>query len=257
MPSRADSLLNCVTAYDIGPPPGAKSVEFTAPLTSTPTYSSAVPVPTSSDDPGSEVTGPPGDRVRCGTINAWSVLFGGALDGCLPLDVGIIGGITPFPLQPTPWTGSWSNPYPIKTGGPPEDGERPTSTISSSSSSSSSSTISGACRAAQTTAYTLPEDEENQDWEDLGTDPDFRRRRRSTRPAIIRAAETDPRRMFFRGCLLLSLISYFQASASKDAVFLQRPLPLWIWLMPVLPSTIIISMTQTVWILLFFAMLSR
>ncbi|KAJ7841244.1 hypothetical protein B0H13DRAFT_1910385 [Mycena leptocephala] len=156
-------LISCGRASD-------PTYTFTAPLTSIPTWTTRVPVPPSSDSPEQTVRGPPGDKTSCHPTNIWNVLFGGIIRDCLPLDVGIKGGITPMPIPPPGWTAPWDNPYPIKTpGSGEEDG--------SSSSRSSSSSSTAACRATQAPVYNLPDDAENADWDDDGLDPDYRRKR--------------------------------------------------------------------------------
>ncbi|KAL0952378.1 hypothetical protein HGRIS_006655 [Hohenbuehelia grisea] len=174
------SQPNAVTptwTLNIFPPPNATVVTFTAPLTSSPTWTSTVPVPPQSSSSGVVVTGPPGDHSRCNpSINIWNLLFGGRISGCLPVDVGIRGGITPSPIRPPGWTGPWSNPFPLPTGGPPDPDSSPTGTRTDTSSTSSSSTSSSSC-PTRTPSYSLPDDPENANWSDLGSDPDTRRRR--------------------------------------------------------------------------------
>lgn len=172
--SNPDVLVSLALAYGISPPPGASTVTFTAPLTSKPTYSSKVPVPSSSGSPPATVSGPPGDHNLCGSSNVWSLLFGGIISGCMPGDVGINGGITPRPVPPPDWTGTWPNPYPLSDGEPGD--ESPTSSRTTSTSTSSSSSTSS-CQAVPTAAYNLPDDSDNADWEDDGTDPDYTRKR--------------------------------------------------------------------------------
>lgn len=130
-----------------------------------------VPVP-SKNAPPVTVTGPPGDKNRCNTFNFWTLLFGGAILDCLPLDIGIIGGITPVPVPPPQWKGPWTNPIPRPT--PPPDGDDSTKTTTSASSSSTSSSET-ACQP-KPTVYDWPDDPENADSENDGTDPDRRRR---------------------------------------------------------------------------------
>ncbi|KAJ7708550.1 hypothetical protein B0H16DRAFT_1481276 [Mycena metata] len=105
-------------SLDIIPSPGASTITFTGPLTSTPTWISIVPVPTQTDTPGVNVIGPPADKDRCNSGNIWTLLFNLIIDPCLPLDVGIIDGITPVPVTPPGWTGSWTNPIPRPTPSP-------------------------------------------------------------------------------------------------------------------------------------------
>lgn len=154
-------------AANIQPPPGAPTITFTAPLTGTPTYISTVPVPSRSDSPPNTVVGPPGDKDRCNDLDLWTLLFGGVIGGCMPLDVGIVGGITPNPVPPPGWTGPWINPDPLPTPNP-DDPETSTTT--------STSTTMTTCPTQSAVPYDLPDDPENDDWEDLGTDPDMRRR---------------------------------------------------------------------------------
>ncbi|KAF8631388.1 hypothetical protein AX15_002419 [Amanita polypyramis BW_CC] len=156
--------------WNILPPPSASTVTFTAPLTSSPTYSSTVPVPVISTQTAT-VTGPPGDHSRCDdSINIWSLLFGGIIGGCMPLDIGIQGGITPKAIQPPGWVGPWTDPFPLPTK-PTLSGTSTTETTTSSTTSSTSS-----CTATPG-PYRLPDDPENADYQDLGTDPTYRRRR--------------------------------------------------------------------------------
>ncbi|KAF7311920.1 Glucan 1,3-beta-glucosidase [Mycena indigotica] len=106
-------------SQDIIPPPGATQITFTGPLTSTPTYISIVSVPPKTDSPHPTVTGPPGDHNRCNTLNIWAIIFGGFINPCLPLDIGIIHGLTPVPIPPPDWKGPWTNPIPRPTPPPP------------------------------------------------------------------------------------------------------------------------------------------
>ncbi|KAJ7121425.1 hypothetical protein C8R44DRAFT_853060 [Mycena epipterygia] len=159
---------------NISPTQNATVIVYTAPLTSPVTWSSTITIPPKSTSPPVVVTGPPGDHSRCGgTLNIWSILFGGIILGCPPADVGIIDGITPHPFPPPSWTGFWSDPFNLPTAGSDPDS---TNTQSESSSSSSSSTSTSAC-AIRTPGYNLPDDPENADWSDLGSDPDRRRKR--------------------------------------------------------------------------------
>ncbi|KAJ7739000.1 pectate lyase superfamily protein-domain-containing protein [Mycena metata] len=82
-------------SLDIIPPPGASTITFTGPLTSTSTWIRIVPVPTQTDTPGVNLIGPPADKDRCNSGNIWTLFFNLIIDPCLPLDVGIIDGITP------------------------------------------------------------------------------------------------------------------------------------------------------------------
>ncbi|KLO05526.1 hypothetical protein SCHPADRAFT_946835 [Schizopora paradoxa] len=166
---------------NISPPPNATIVTFTAPLTSTNTFSTTVPVPSKSDSPPVTVTGPSGNHSRCSpSTNIWTLLFRAVIGGCLPADVGIRGGITPSPIMPPGWTGPWTDPFLLPTGGPPPDSEpEPTgsdSNTESSTSTSTSSTSTGSC-PTRTPSYDFSDDPENADAADLGTDPDKRRRR--------------------------------------------------------------------------------
>ncbi|KAJ7837275.1 glycosyl hydrolases family 18-domain-containing protein [Mycena leptocephala] len=165
---------------NISPTKNATVIVYTAPLTSPVTWSSTITIPPKSTSPPVAVTGPPGDHSRCGgTLNIWNILFGGIISGCPPADVGIIGGITPIVFPPPGWTGSWSNPFNLPTANSDPDN---TKTDSSSSSSSTSSTSTSAC-PIRTPSYNLPDDPENADWSDLGSDPDSRRRRDLIRPS--------------------------------------------------------------------------
>ncbi len=151
---------------------------FTAPLTSRATYSTTVPVPSKSDSPPSTVSGPAGDHSRCDqSRNIWELLFGGIINGCPPADVGIRGGLTPIPIPPPGWTGGWDNPFPLPTGPPGPDDPTATGTKTStdSSSTTTSETSTSSC-ALQTPVYDLPDDPENSDFDNLGADPNIRRR---------------------------------------------------------------------------------
>ncbi|KAJ7821382.1 hypothetical protein B0H14DRAFT_2831454 [Mycena olivaceomarginata] len=158
-------------SQDIIPPPGASIITFTGPLTSTPTWLTTVPVPPKSDSPEETATGPPGDKNRCNDLNFWSLLFGLIIHPCLPLDVGIIGGITPVPIPPPGWSGPWTNPIPRPTPPPPGGGDDDQTTSQASSSSSSDA----AC-PTKPANLDLPDDDDNADWDDQGSDPDQRRR---------------------------------------------------------------------------------
>ncbi|KAJ6553056.1 hypothetical protein B0H19DRAFT_1263474 [Mycena capillaripes] len=140
---------------NIVPPVSATSVTFTAP----PAYTSVVAVPTASNSPPKNVTGPPGDKNKDNN-DWWLLLFGAVIGGFLPVDVGIPGGTTPTATPPAAWTGAWADPAPSS------------STHNSQSASSASS--SSSC-PKPTTAYDLPDDLENVDWDTEGTDPDRRR----------------------------------------------------------------------------------
>ncbi|KAJ7059263.1 pectate lyase superfamily protein-domain-containing protein [Mycena amicta] len=166
-------------SLDIIPPPGAATITFTGPLTGSPTYISAVIVPPKTDSPDPSVTGPPGDKNRCDSTNIWQLFFNAIIHPCLPLDIGIIGGITPVPIKPPGWTGSWSNPIPRQTP-PPPGGNPDDDNDTTSASQSSSSTSSGSC-PTQPADLTLPDDPANADWDGQGTDPDRRRKRARSR----------------------------------------------------------------------------
>ncbi|KAJ6514056.1 hypothetical protein DFH09DRAFT_1433054 [Mycena vulgaris] len=160
-------------SQDIFLPPGASIITFTGPLTSAPTWVTTVPVPPKSDSSEATVVGPPGDKNRCNDLNLWSLLFGGIIHPCLPLDVGIIGGITPVPVPPPGWTGPWTDPIPRPTLPPGGPGNSETETSTSTSSSSSSD---AAC-PTKPASLDLPDDADNSDCDGDGTDPDQRRRR--------------------------------------------------------------------------------
>ncbi|KAF7372867.1 Glucan 1,3-beta-glucosidase [Mycena sanguinolenta] len=176
-------------SQDIIPPSGASIITFTGPLTSTPTWISSVPVPSHSDSPGNNVNGPPGDKNRCNSNNFWSLLFNLVIDPCLPLDVGIVGGTTP--RWKGPWTAPISRPTPTPTTDNSQTGtntdtdtdtrttDTMSTTMSQSTSTSQSSSSSGSSSSPCPTApidLTLPDEAENADWNDDGTDPDQRRR---------------------------------------------------------------------------------
>ncbi|KAJ6597670.1 hypothetical protein DFH09DRAFT_1071651 [Mycena vulgaris] len=157
------------------PPASATSVTFTAP----PSYTSVVAVPTTSNAPPQNITGPFGDKNKNGD-DWWLLLFGGLIGGLLPADIGIPGGTTPTAAPPAGWTGPWTDPHPTSTS---------TSTSTNSASSSSSSSF-----CPQPTApYALSDDTENADWEDEGTDPDLKRKRRVV-------TRSPPRRISVKTC---------------------------------------------------------
>ncbi|KDR76862.1 hypothetical protein GALMADRAFT_138903 [Galerina marginata CBS 339.88] len=166
---------------NIIPPTSGASVTFTAP----PSYTSIVAAPASSSSPPKNITGPPGDRNKNGD-DWWLLIFGlggPIISGLLPLDVGILGGTTPIPIPPAVWTGPWNDPQPSQT----SQSSSTSTTTSTTSSSSSCPTIPS--------SYTLPDDAENADWEDDGTDPDTRRRRSNTL-----TERASPRHIAVNGC---------------------------------------------------------
>ncbi|KAJ7459280.1 hypothetical protein FB451DRAFT_1506423, partial [Mycena latifolia] len=149
-------------------PTSAKLLTFTAP----PAYTSVVAIPTASDPPVN-VTGPPGALNSDGD-DWWLLKFapgGPVIAGKLPANVGIVGGITPTPVVPPSWTGAWQDPT-----------------------SSSTSATPSSCPTA-TWTYDLPDDPENLDWEDLGTDPDMRRRK-----VLSRVRWETPRKITVPSC---------------------------------------------------------
>ncbi|KAJ7630437.1 hypothetical protein FB45DRAFT_915498 [Roridomyces roridus] len=99
-----------------------------------------------------------------------------------PGDVGIIGGITPVVFPPPDWQGSWSNPFNLPTGNPGDPDDQ-TTQKSQSKSQSQSSTSQSAC-PTRAPPQGLPDDPENADWSDLGSDPDTRRRRAIQVPLV-------------------------------------------------------------------------
>ncbi|KAJ7310018.1 hypothetical protein DFH08DRAFT_1049527 [Mycena albidolilacea] len=145
---------------NIIPPTSVPSVTFTAP----PSFTTVVAVPTASNSPPKNITGPPGDKNSNGD-DWWLLLFPGIIGGLLPLDIGIPGGVKPTAAPPPGWAGPWSDPDPTST-----------STSTNSASASSSASSSSSC-PQPTSVYALSDDSENADWQDLGSDPD---RRRST-----------------------------------------------------------------------------
>lgn len=165
---------------NIIPPAKATAVTFVV----LPSYTSIVPVPTASNSPAVNVTGPPSDKNKDGN-DWWLLLFGAVIGGSLPLDVGIPGGITPTAVPPPAWTGSWSDPAPSAT--------------SNLQSSSSSSTTSSSFCVKPTDLYDLPDDPENANWDDNGADPDMRRKRSGD---VVRRANPRRKRSF------LSLYTY-------------------------------------------------
>ncbi|KAF7344100.1 Chitin synthase [Mycena venus] len=142
---------------NIIPPTSVSSVTFTAP----PSFTTVVAVPTGSNSPPQNITGPPGDKNSNGD-DWWLLLFPGIIGGLLPADIGIPGGFKPTAAPPPGWTGPWTDPDPTSSS---------TSTKSTSASSSSSSS---SC-PKPTSAYALSDDSADADWQDLGTDPDRRR----------------------------------------------------------------------------------
>ncbi|KAK6995938.1 chitin synthase, partial [Favolaschia claudopus] len=143
---------------NIIPPTSVPSVTFTAP----PSFTTIVAVPTASNSPPKNITGPPGDKNSDGN-NWWLLLFPGVIGGLLPADIGIPGGVKPTAAPPPDWTGAWTDPDPTST-----------STHNSASASSSASSSSSSC-PQPTGAYSLSDDAENSDWDGLGSDPDRRR----------------------------------------------------------------------------------
>lgn len=102
-------------------PSTASSVTFIAG-----TWTSVVPVPTSSDSPIT-VHGPP-DEDDDGD-NTWFLvlgLLGPAIVGTLPASVSVVGAPIPAPTPPADWPddGTWVPP-PTSGGGDPEDPEDP------------------------------------------------------------------------------------------------------------------------------------
>ncbi|KAK7059959.1 chitin synthase [Favolaschia claudopus] len=162
---------------NIVPPVSVPSVTFTVP----PSFTTVVAVPTSSDSPPQNITGPPGDKNSNGD-DWWLLLFGGLIGGLLPKDVGIPGGVTPSAAPPAGWTGSWTDPSPTSTS---------TSTSTSSKTASASSSSAAPTCLTPSSGYHLSDDSENEDWDGQGTDPD---RRRSA--LIARAGRT----MKFSSC---------------------------------------------------------
>ncbi|KAK6995928.1 chitin synthase [Favolaschia claudopus] len=163
---------------NIIPPTSVPSVTFTAP----PSFTTIVAVPTASNSPPKNITGPPGDKNSDGD-NWWLLVFPGVIDGLLPADIGIPGGVKPTAAPPPDWTGVWTDPDPTST-----------STHNSASASSSASSSSSSC-PQPTAAYSLSDDDENSDWEDLGSDPD---RRRSN--IMTNVARAGGRSMAFTDC---------------------------------------------------------
>ncbi|KAK7013688.1 chitin synthase [Favolaschia claudopus] len=143
---------------NIIPPTSVASVTFTAP----PSFTTIVAVPPASNSPPKNITGPPGDKNSDGN-NWWLLLFPGVIGGLLPADIGIPGGVKPTAAPPPDWTGAWTDPDPTSS-----------SMHNSVSASSSASSSSSSC-PQPTGAYSLSDDDENSDWEDLGSDPDRRR----------------------------------------------------------------------------------
>ncbi|KAK7043326.1 chitin synthase [Favolaschia claudopus] len=143
---------------NIIPPTSVPSVTFTAP----PSFTTVVAVPTASNSPPKNITGPPGDKNSDGN-NWWLLVFPGIIGGLLPADIGIPGGVKPTAAPPPDWTGAWTDPDPTST-----------STHNSASASSSASSSSSSC-PRPTGAYSLSDDAENSDWDGLGSDPDRRR----------------------------------------------------------------------------------
>ncbi|KAJ7617123.1 hypothetical protein FB45DRAFT_1063656 [Roridomyces roridus] len=162
------------------PPTSASSVTFTAP----PSYTTVVPVPTSSNSPPQNITGPPGDKNDDGG-DWWLLLFGAVIGGFLPHDVGIPGGITPTAAPPVGWTGGWDDPDPTST--------------SKNSQSSTSQSSTASCPVA-TATYALDDDSENSDWAGQGTDPD---RRRSSPRAEASLERRDPRHIAVNDCSIV------------------------------------------------------
>ncbi|KAF7344668.1 hypothetical protein MVEN_01627000 [Mycena venus] len=173
---------------NIIPPPHASLVTFTAP----PSYTSVVAVPTASDSPPKNVTGPPGTKNKDGD-DWWLLAFPGIINGFLPTNVGIPGGVTPTATPPPGWKGPWTDPAPTST-----PASRSASQPKSASHSKSMSSASACPRP--TAPYALPDDPENADWEEEGTDPD----RRSYATAVPHLVPRgDPRLIAVRKCKLV------------------------------------------------------
>lgn len=154
---------------------------FTAP----PSYTSVVAVPTASNSPPQNITGPSGDKNNNGD-DWWLLIFPGILAGLLPADIGILGGITPTALPPPGWIGPWTDPGPTST---PTSQSRSASKSSSVSQSASMSS-SFSC-PKPTSVYALSDDPQNADWQKEGTDPDRRRNTMVTESNLV--PRTDPR----------------------------------------------------------------
>ncbi|KAF7360849.1 Glucan 1,3-beta-glucosidase [Mycena sanguinolenta] len=174
-------------SLDIIPPPGASTVTFTGPLTGTPTWITTVPVPPKTESTGVNVNGPPGDHNRCNSNDFWSLLFNLVIDPCLPLDVGIIGGLTPtafvqVPIPPPNWVGPWTPPIVRPTPTPSDESNSESMSMTMSSSMSSQSSSASAC-PTMPADLTLPDEADNADWDDEGTDPDRRRGPHANRKA--------------------------------------------------------------------------
>lgn len=76
-----------------------------------------------------------------------------------------------MPIPPPGWSGPWTNPIPRPTPPPPGGGDDDQTTSQASSSSSSDA----AC-PTKPANLDLPDDDDNADWDDEGSDPDERRR---------------------------------------------------------------------------------
>ncbi|KAJ7651433.1 hypothetical protein FB45DRAFT_1079260 [Roridomyces roridus] len=169
---------------NIVPPTSVSSVTFTSP----PSYTTVVAVPTASNSPPKNITGPPGDTNSNGD-DWWLLVFPGIIGGLLPPDIGIPGGTTPTAAPPADWTGSWVDPDPTST------------------STASQSSTSGAACSQPTAGYSLPDDPENADWEDEGTDPDRKKRgvNNEFNPVVRSSLErrADPRSIGVNVCSIV------------------------------------------------------
>lgn len=140
-----------------------------------PSFTTVVPVPTSASSPPQNITGPAGVHNSNGD-DWWLLLFGGLIGGLLPADVVVPGAIVPAAVPPSGWNGPWTNPAPV----PPLSGGggngNPSGTSDPTSSTTSTSTTA-TCNAVQTSVYNLPDDSANADWNNLGLDPSYLRKR--------------------------------------------------------------------------------
>lgn len=136
-----------------------------------------VAVPTASNAPPKNVTGPPGDKNSDGE-DWWLLLFLALLVNPLPPDVGIPGGYTPTPIPPPDWAGTWSNPQPSST----------TTTTTTTTSDENEPTCAASIPGL---TYDWSDDSENSDWADQGTDPTYTKRKRGVIPKLVK--RQDPR----------------------------------------------------------------
>jgi hypothetical protein len=208
-----------------------------------------VPVPTASDSPPQNVTGPPGGKNSNGE-DWWLLLFLGLIRGPMPPIVGIPGGSIPIPAPPPVWTGPWSDPHPTSTSTTASHEPKPTSlstttkheseptpsptttghgtepTPSPTTSTShepepTSSSTTTSDEPGPTCPLSVPngvynwlEDAENAEWDEQGTDPDDpdMKKRNDLNATSVLAPRADPRRKYHPAHTRRPILRYLQVS---------------------------------------------